>query len=111
MGGPLRRSWMLAGLLLTAVLVPGCAVPEPDGAEDGNYQVSGTFTEEATQEEMQALGNHTRAQGGEIAYLESFPVQFRASNLTEPACEDVRAFAADQTYVAEVGACETPTRG
>lgn len=104
------RPWVLAVLLVAVALVPGCATPEPDGSDGASYQVSGTFTENATQAQMEELGNHTRDRGGEIFYLESFPVQFRATNLTEQACGEVRSFAEDRAYVSDVGACEVPKR-
>lgn len=97
-------------LLTVFPALAGCATPEPDGAGDQTYQVSGTFSENATQAQMEELGNHTRDRGGEIFYLESYPVQFRATNLTEQACEEVRSFAEDRAYVADVGACEVPQR-
>lgn len=104
------RAWILGCLLVAVALLPGCATPEPDGSSDQTYQVSGTFTENATQAQMDELGNHTRDRGGEIFYLESYPVQFRASNLTQEACSEVRSFAEDRTYVSDVGACEVPQR-
>lgn len=91
----------LIGVLLLASVAVGCVdQPAPE------YRVSGTFTENATQEEMSKLGDEVEARGGSFGQLESFPVQFRASELSETACGEVADFAQDAKYVAEVGACE-----
>lgn len=103
-----RRCLLLVGLLVGAVLVPGCATPQPDADDGADHEVSGTFTRNATQAQMDELANYTRDRGGEIAFLESFPVQFRASNLTEEACGDVRSYAGERAYVDDVGACKVP---
>lgn len=87
--------------LALAPLVAGCLSPD----EARGFQVSGSFTGQATQAQMDELGDYARARGGDLLLMESFPVRFRATGLDEASCEEARAYADGRAYVAEVGAC------
>lgn len=93
--------YRMLALAALAGLVVGC-VDQPSPA----YRVSGTFTENATQERMDELAGEVDQRGGDFAQMESFPVQFRATDLGATACEEVASFAEDAEYVAEVGDCK-----
>lgn len=96
--------WWMAGLILFAAGLTGCA-------GDGTYELRGTFTEDATQDEMDKLQREVEDRGGDVAFLESHPVQFHATGLDEAACEEVRSFAQDADYVQEVGECQAEDSG
>lgn len=93
--------WRLLALLLLAAPWTGCV-----GEGGASHELGGTFTEEASQEQMAELQGEVQQRGGQMALLESFPVQFHAIGLGEQACEEVRTFAQESPYVAEVGECQ-----
>jgi hypothetical protein len=97
----MRRPIASALALVLAVPFAGCA-----GEEAADYQLEGTYTEEASEDEMSELETEVREAGGEAFRLESFPVQFRAETLTVEDCGDVRSFAQQADYVREVGDCQ-----
>lgn len=98
--------WRVLGVLVLGMLVVGC-VDDPSPS----YEVSGTFTENATQEQMNELGQQVEQEGGHFAQLESFPVQFRATQLTASGCDEIVSFVEGAEYVAEHGACQLSSSG
>lgn len=94
------REGLVAVTLLATALV-GCVDQAPP-----EHRVSGTFTENATQDQMDELAGQVEDRGGEFVVLQSFPAQFSATGLADAACEEVAAFAANATYVAHVGSCQ-----
>lgn len=98
---PMRWPWIGVGVALLGVVLVGC-VDQPSL----DHEVSGTFTENATQAQMNELAGEVEDRGGRLFQLESFPVQFRAAELSAEDCGQVQAFAAGADYVAEVGECE-----
>lgn len=80
------------------VVLSGCVA-------GGQYSLSGTFTEDATQADMEDLGDRVAAHGGTLDLMESFPVQFSASGLDNNGCDAVREEALARDYVAAVGSC------
>lgn len=99
----MQRSMVAAAVL--GALVAGCLGPGT------TYELAGTFTENATQQQMEELGAKVRDRRGTFAQLESFPVQFRAADLARSDCQAVRSFALNATYVADVGRCSAQTSG
>lgn len=101
--------------LLAAVLVPlllaGCAElpPSEEGrdplATGGGWRLGGRFTEAATQQDMEQARGVVAARGGEMRLMESFPVQFAATGLTDVGCQKAREELADLSFVASVTAC------
>jgi len=98
----LAASTLLAAL--GAGALAGC-LAHGDPPAEATFRIGGTFTEGATQAEMEKLGAEARRLGGDMALLESFPVQFRASGMEDAACEEFRAFAEAQPYVDVLGEC------
>lgn len=92
----------MRALLIVAVLAAGCL-----GASESrdDWMVSGSFTREASQLDMEELGKLARAEGGESAFLESFPVQFVVTELMEQKCRALRAELTSRAYVASIGDC------
>ena len=88
--------------LAVALLVAGCAT---DG-DVPTFAAGGTFTDDATQQQMEELADYVEMRGGDLLLMESFPVQFRATGLSEEACEELRIHAQERSYVQHVRACE-----
>lgn len=89
-------------LLGLAALAAGCI-----GAAE-TVTLGGAFTEAATQEDLRAFGDGMRAlgRGVDVAILESFPPQFMVRELPADRCDEARAFAQAEPYVARVGECQ-----
>ncbi len=95
-------------LILLALVTAGClGAPASDTDSPSPHSLGGTFTEAATQDNVSAFDGKMRSFGArDVAIMESFPLQFRASRFPNgDACEGARAWAAEQPYIREVGAC------
>lgn len=89
----MRLLWLLVVLPLA-----GCV-------EDPTYAVSGSFTEDRTDsdiEELQALADQ---HDGSVQIRETAPEQFTIGDLSEEDCETVRAILVEKEYLEDVGAC------
>lgn len=89
------------GVLVMAGMLVGCA-----DAPAVDYELRGTFTENATQEQIDELGNAVEQRDGEFRQLESHPIQFRALQLEREDCLDVASIAEEADYVAELEDCQ-----
>lgn len=102
-----------AFIVLTAVAA-GCTdlgeVPDAGDAPE-RFAVWGTFTKNATEEQMTALGDYVQERDGDLLRMESFPVQFRAIDLSAEACDSVREFSETRPYVEDIGSCSLMTSG
>jgi len=89
------------------MLSAGCLSREDSRSASDTLEarVAGVFSANATQADVAELAARVRERGGEMAVMESFPLQFSTRGLGEADCADVRAFAALRPYVASVGAC------
>ncbi len=77
----MRVSLVSAWLLLA---LAGCV-------EDGpTYNVTGAFTADRDNADLETLGQWVRERGGDVAIMESFPEQFHASGLSATDCEAFR---------------------
>lgn len=111
--GPRPWSWTGATLLAT-LLVSGCTFPDqndPDQNEGATYNLGGTFTQDATSEEVAELETEVERRGGRMTLMESLPVQFRIADLSAADCETVRTMADDTSYVRDVRACVASQEG
>lgn len=93
--------WLCITAALVGLVLAGCASPRTS-----DHELRGTFTENASDEQMSELEAEVTDRGGQVAFLESFPVQFHATGLEEAGCEEVRSFAQEADYVREVGNCQ-----
>lgn len=100
-----RTRLALVVLLVAALALPGCIDSGTNGEDGAEYRLRGTFTNNSTQEDRDELDRYVRDRGGRMVVLESFPPQFDASELEAAGCEEVRRFAVNRTYVADVGNC------
>lgn len=66
-------------------------------------QLSGAFKEEASQADLAEAQRLSKAEGGDMAILESFPMQFSVKGLDAGACARLREALAAEPYVARVG--------
>jgi hypothetical protein len=94
----------LTALLLSSLilLLAGCA-ETPGGVE---YRVGGSFTEDATQADVEDLQRRLAAWGADAAIMESYPLQYQIGGLDGPSCDEVRAMLANRPYIASVGRCQ-----
>lgn len=93
----------LALALAPALVLAGCLAPRPAADE---WTFSGTFTEAATQAEMDALGRELRDRWGvDMLVMESFPEQLLVRGLSEAECPDARGLVAAKPFVLRVGEC------
>lgn len=84
-------------LVVLAVLLAGCAEAPYDPSADGGvpttgpYSLHGTFTNDRTQEDLDAWCAVAREYGNECVLMESYPEQFRLGFDTRERCEEARA--------------------
>lgn len=101
---------LLAGCLDAPQGSPGGAGNDDpaggDAADGGTRRLGGSFTAEATQAQVQEAQGLAAAEGGDMAILESFPLQFAVSGLGADACGRLHAALDAKPYVASVRACE-----
>ncbi len=90
--------FIVATLLLASLV--GCV-----DSED-TYRISGSFTADRADEDIQALVDKGRGLGGDTAIMESFPEQFtvRAFGLKE--CRELETWLAAQDFIASMTSCE-----
>jgi hypothetical protein len=90
------RAFALAALLL----LPGCleASPTPFG-------LSGSFTADRTQEDLEEFQALVAPYATDVRILESFPEQFAIDGRDLGDCAELAALLEAKDYVAQVGAC------
>lgn len=93
---------LVALSLLLVIGMPGCTEPSP-GAP--SYEVAGSFTEAATQADVDDLERRLAHWEAGLAVLETYPMQYRITIADGPACDEVREMLAARPYVADVGRC------
>lgn len=102
------RPLALATVLLATGALVGCTSSEPDQArEDRDHEVDGSFTSQATQQDIEALERELEDIGAELVVLESFPMQYIVRGFTGESCEEVVDILSDHPAVDAVGPCET----
>ena len=96
----------LALLAAAAVLLAGCA----SASEGPSFRLSGAFTAERTQADLDDFHATVAPYSGDVALLESFPEQFVIHAIVG-GCDHLRATLQGKDYVASVSACvaETPS--
>lgn len=85
-------------LLTTTILLAGCA------SEGDSYRLSGAFTAERTNADMQEFNDLVDDYSDDVAIMESFPEQF-AINHMHHGCEELRAKLLEKSYIASVSEC------
>jgi len=90
-------------------LVPGCA--EDTGSGEPSWRVSGSFTEDAGDEDIADLQQRLRPWGTSAAILESYPLQYSILVDSGPACDEVRTMLQQRAYLASVGRCQAVAAG
>ena len=97
---------MLRPLLLAALLIvlPGCANPD----ESETFQLSGSFTQDRTQEDLADFNAVVEPYSDDVAIMESFPEQFSIRGIVG-GCEQLRSTLDAKTYIAAVGTCRVQT--
>ncbi len=101
------RSLALATLLLATGALAGCTSSEGDQArESRDHEVDGSFTTQATQQDIEALERELEDVGAELVVLESFPMQFVVRGFTGESCQEVLEILNDDTAVDAVGPCD-----
>lgn len=93
---------MRGALLVPLLLLAGCL----DAPSGGPHRLGGSFTAEATQAQVDEARALAEAEGGDMAVMESFPLQFGVTGLSGEACGRLRAALDAKPYVASVGACQ-----
>lgn len=110
----MRPSVLFAAALMSTALA-GCleesAHDMAPGVQDHAPQwfVMGAFTAEATQNDFDEIAREVDALGGDVLFMESFPVQYQVRKLTETTCAQAQQLLASKEYVATVGECRQET--
>ncbi len=108
---PAARRAVAFAALAVALTGAGCLEgPASDSTGQSgsglDYSIGGTFSRNATTEDVEAFQAHTRSSYGvDAAIMESFPLQFRVAPLTASECASMRTWAEARPYVASVGDC------
>lgn len=95
-------------LLSVVATLAGCHAPTDDAGDTEDpeqWAIPGTFTEEATQQDIEDLETRLQPYDGSMVVMESFPMQYRIEGPVKDDCPDVRAMLLGLEYVAEVGNC------
>ena len=83
--------WFMVAAL-SAFLLAGCA-------DSLQYQASGAFTTERTQDDLAAFDAKVKELGGEAAIMESWPEQFRVTFRSADACDAFHNWAHLQSFI------------
>ena len=94
----MRRLAILAAL---AILLSGCA----SVGSGPTFRLSGSFTAERTQADLDEFHAIVRPYSDDVAILESFPEQFVIRSITG-GCDQLRATLQSKDYIASVGTCQ-----
>lgn len=94
--------WLL-GVVLLPVVLAGCADP--------TYQVTGTFTSDRTEADIEDLRLLAQEHGGDVLIAESFPEQFVISDVSRHECEELRGVLLEKDYLANVDTCSARDAG
>ena len=89
-----------AFLVLTLLLFAGCATPD----EGTKFRLSGSFTAERIQADLDEFHAIVRPYSDDVAILESFPEPFSIRGIVG-GCEQLRATLETKDYIASVGTC------
>lgn len=92
-------------LALLALALAGCA------GEETPYGVTGSFTEDRSDEDIEEVRELARSHGGEIVILESFPEQFQVRAMSLEECEAFREEVEQRPYIDTVEACAEAEAG
>jgi hypothetical protein len=85
---------------VAALLLSGCGSPD----ESATFQLSGSFTADRTQEDLDEFHAIVEPYSDDVAIMESFPEQFSIRGIVG-GCEQLRATLDSKQYIASVGAC------
>lgn len=85
-------------LLVLAALLSGCS------GDAVSYRLSGAFTAERTQADLDDFSATVAPYSDDVAIMESFPEQFSIRGLDE-SCEPLREVLLAKPYIASVGEC------
>lgn len=106
---PIGMRPVLSLVLLLSLFLAGCHEPTPEdrqnGISDQEWEVRGTFTENATQEDIEDLRTRLEPYDGELFVLESFPMQYQITGPEVRDCPDVEEMLRTRVYIADVGTC------
>ncbi|MBW3582659.1 MAG: hypothetical protein KY455_06125 [Euryarchaeota archaeon] len=92
-------------LMSALALLSGCHGEDPEHRPEIQYRISGTFTEEADQEQIEELRGRIEPHNATLIVMESSPVQYRVQTVSAADCEEVRRTLSESPIVAEVGEC------
>lgn len=94
-------------LLFLTLVLAGCHEPAPrnGGSDAAGWEIRGTFTENATQDDLEDLRMRLEPYDAEMRVLESFPMQYHVTGPRIDDCPDVEELLRDRLYVADVGTC------
>ncbi len=87
--------------VVLGVLLAGCGTP----AAGPSFRLSGTFTQDRTQADLDEFNGIAARYSDDVAILESFPEQFAIRGIVG-GCDQLRATLQAKDYVASVGACQ-----
>lgn len=88
--------------LVTLLLVAGCTTQ----AASRPYEISGTFTEDASNEDLEDLRDRLVAYGTTMRVMESFPMQYAIEvDHGQAACHEIETMLEERAYVATIGDC------
>ena len=96
----LMRVVLAPALVAALVAAAGCASPD----ESESFQLSGSFTADRTQEDLDEFDAIVAPYSDDVAILESFPEQFSIRGIVG-GCEQLRSTLDAKEYIASVSAC------
>lgn len=92
-------------LALLALSLAGCA------GEETPYGVTGQFTEDRSDQDIEEMRQLAEEHGGELVVLESSPEQFQARDMSLEECEAFRSEVEQKSYVDRVEGCTEAEAG
>lgn len=88
--------WLLLAL---AILLAGCA--DAGESPEGEHRISGSFTTERTQADLDAFGSKVSELAGEWVLMESWPEQFQATFSSLTKCEAMHNWVHQQAFISQ----------
>ena len=93
-------------LVLLVVAASGCM----SGPEGAAYQLSGAFTAQRTQADIEEFHEIVAPFSSDVRIMESFPEQFVVAGMSKTGCDDARSQLVGKPYIGSLSQCLSPPR-
>lgn len=99
------RTTLCIVLVAGLTLLSGCHGEDPEHRSELQYRISGTFTDDAEQGQIDELRGEIERHDATLIVMESSPMQYRVQTVSASDCEELRQILSESPIVADVSDC------